>query len=78
MIEGGGVVVGDEVSITIEAELIQKAPADRPEINALHLRLPWRRMRMRRMGLPIRPYLVQDDRKFLPKKNRQYSRQWKN
>ena len=25
LIEGGGVVVGDEVSITIEAELIQKA-----------------------------------------------------
>ncbi len=27
LIEGGGVVVGDEVSITIEAELVQKAPA---------------------------------------------------
>jgi polyisoprenoid-binding protein YceI len=27
LIEGGGVVVGDEVSITIEAELIQKASA---------------------------------------------------
>lgn len=27
LIEGGGIVVGDEVSITIEAELVQKAPA---------------------------------------------------
>ena len=27
LIEGGGVVVGDEVSITFEAELVQKAPA---------------------------------------------------
>ena len=27
LIEGGGVMVGDEVSITIEAELIQKASA---------------------------------------------------
>jgi len=27
ILEGGGVMVGDEVSITIEAELVQKAPA---------------------------------------------------
>jgi polyisoprenoid-binding protein YceI len=27
LVEGGGVMVGDQVSITIEAELVQKAPA---------------------------------------------------
>ena len=48
LIEGGGVVVGDEVSITIEAELVQKsaAPAGRLIATRRPDRCAWRALEM--------------------------------